>query len=116
MPRYVQDFIVPIQRRFRLRRMMSFVERFGVTDETTILDVGGVASIWEGLPVKPRVTILNFRKPKKALPEHVRFIVGDGTKIELPDKSFDIAFSNSTIEHLGSWTNQERFAAEMRRV
>ena len=116
MPRYVQDLIRPVQRRFRLRRMEAFVNRFGVTDETTILDVGGVASIWEGLSVKPRVTILNFKKPRKQLPDHITFVVGDGTGIDFPDRSFDIAFSNSTIEHLGNWENQQRFAIEMRRV
>jgi hypothetical protein len=116
MPRYVQDLIRPLQRRFRLARMEAFVQRFGVTDDTTILDVGGVASLWEGLSVSPRVTILNFKKPKKPLPAHIDFVVGDGTRIQYPDRSFDIAFSNSTIEHLRDWNTQARFALEMRRV
>lgn len=32
------------------------------------------------------------------------------------DKSFDLAFSNSVIEHVGSEENQFRFAREMMRV
>ena len=32
------------------------------------------------------------------------------------DGSFDVCFSNSTIEHVGSRSDQERFAAEVRRV
>ena len=116
MPKYVQDLIRPIQRRFRLKRMQAFIQRFGVTEQTTILDVGGIASIWEDLPVKPRVTILNFKKPRNPLPAHISFVVGDGTSLQFPDRAFDIVFSNSTIEHLGTWENQQLFAAELRRV
>ena len=32
------------------------------------------------------------------------------------DGSYDIGFSNSVIEHVGSWERQQQFAAEIRRV
>ena len=34
----------------------------------------------------------------------------------MPDKSYDIGFSNSVIEHVGSWERQRQFASELRRV
>lgn len=34
----------------------------------------------------------------------------------MSDKSYDIGFSNSVIEHVGSWERQQRFAQELRRV
>jgi hypothetical protein len=34
----------------------------------------------------------------------------------MPDKSYDIGFSNSVIEHVGSWEQQRQFASEIRRV
>lgn len=43
-------------------------------------------------------------------------IVGDATALDHPDRSFDLAFSNSVIEHLFTWENQQRMADEVRRV
>jgi hypothetical protein len=42
--------------------------------------------------------------------------IGDGCALRFKDESFDIAYSNSVIEHVGSWENQQRFAAEVRRI
>ena len=43
-------------------------------------------------------------------------MVGDGCALKFPDKSYDIAFSNSVIEHVGSWERQQAFAKDIRRV
>ena len=64
-------------------------------------------------PVKPRVTLLNLRISDKAtLPQ----IQASACDIPFPDSSFDIVFSNSMIEHLGTWEKQALAAKEMRRV
>jgi hypothetical protein len=34
----------------------------------------------------------------------------------MPDKSYDILYSNSVIEHVGDWHRQQQFASEARRV
>jgi hypothetical protein len=34
----------------------------------------------------------------------------------MSNNAYDIAFSNSVIEHVGSWERQEQFAGEIRRV
>jgi predicted SAM-dependent methyltransferase len=44
-------------------------------------------------------------------------MVGDATNLSLcADKSFDVVFSNSVIEHLYTKSNQEKMANEIRRV
>ena len=47
-------------RGFRERRMRRFARRFGITPQTTILDVGGTALNWSLLPVRPRIVFLNI--------------------------------------------------------
>jgi hypothetical protein len=43
-------------------------------------------------------------------------VVGDGTRLPFADQSFDLVYSNSVIEHLGTWEKQQAFAAEACRV
>jgi SAM-dependent methyltransferase len=43
-------------------------------------------------------------------------IIGDGRKMDFADGSFDIVYSNCVIEHVGTFEDQKRFAAEARRV
>jgi hypothetical protein len=66
--------------------------------------------------VPGRVTLLNTRPPEEALPPNVVSVSGDGRELPFDDASFDVAFSNSVIEHVGDQGSQERFAAELRRV
>ena len=55
--------------------------------------------------------------PVPGLREARPWISRDATNLhEFGDASFDIAFSNSVIEHLSTFENQARMAAEVRRV
>lgn len=105
-------------RRFRRRRMADFAATFAPTPATTILDVGGTPYNWELLGVEPRLTLLNVEVPDEvdALPANVTLVIGSGTELDFESGSFDVAFSNSVIEHVGSWQAQQAFAAELRRV
>lgn len=101
----------------RPRRMRRLAKHLRPTAATRILDVGGTALNWRYLSVKAPVTLLNIR-PADNMDASVQFeyVLGDGRRLEYADKSFDVAYSNSVIEHLGNWEDQVRFAAELRRV
>lgn len=108
--------IARMMRRFRQRRMREFVACFGVTQETTILDVGGTPANWLLAGVQPRVTLLNTPRGQERGQGGFTFVSGDGRALPFRDRSFEIVFSNSVIEHVGSRDDQRRFADEVRRV
>jgi hypothetical protein len=103
-------------RHFRSRRMRLFEKTFAVTPRTRILDVGGSSRIWEFAAVRPRLTIVNLPAAVETGRPDEDHVGGDGCLLPFRDRVFDIVFSNSVIEHVGSAANQQRFAAEIARV
>ena len=106
-------------RRFRRARMQAFAELFRPAPGTTILDVGGTPYNWALLGTPAHLTLVNLELPRggvDSLPPNVTVVIGDGTRLDFESESFDVAFSNSVIEHVGSWQAQQAFAAELRRV
>lgn len=91
-----------------------------------ILDIGGTTRYWEMLDpsLRPRIhlTVLNDQREldlhrAKDLGITAEEVTGDGCDMpEFADGAFDLAHSNSVIEHVGSYSNMIRFAAETRRV
>jgi SAM-dependent methyltransferase len=105
-----------VRRRFRVSRMRRFVRDFGITAHTRVLDIGGTPYNWTLGPVRPRLTILNLPRASEAVPEGVDWVAADGCALPFADGCFDVVFSNSVIEHLGTLDRQRRFAAEVARV
>jgi hypothetical protein len=96
---------------FRRRRFAGF--RDFLAGVNSILDFGGTPAIWLAVD-RHNVVLLNIDE-QQAPPGFVA-LKGDARKTEFPDCSFDLAFSNSTIEHVGTWEDQEAFARELSRV
>lgn len=103
---------------FRRRRAQLFHTLMPVTPGQTILDVGGYHTFWTYMDCDNPVECLNVHEPrfKQPLPERFKYVVGDGRALPYPNGHFELAFSNSVIEHVGGWEDQQRFAAEIRRV
>jgi hypothetical protein len=104
------------ERRFRLfDQLVASLPR-----PLRIIDVGGTTRYWEQRGWAGRddvsITLVNL----EAEPQRYENIVptkGDATNLaEHADDAFDIAFSNSVIEHLFTLDAQQRMAAEIRRV
>ena len=120
-----------LQGRFRARRfaLVESLIRAALArkDEVSILDAGGVAEYWNLLApdLRPRVFVhvLNFADELASYDVYtdrdLRFVNVAGDACAMPqyaDGQFDLAHSNSVIEHVGGYGAMMRFAGEMRRV
>lgn len=94
---------------------------FRPMEQTRVLDIGGAPNTWiteSRYDSRFPITLVNLRFPDPAILADDRFtaIEGNATNLPFTDASFDIAFSNSVIEHMTSWERQQLFAEEARRV
>jgi len=85
-----------------------------------IIDIGGVTAFWEMSGWANRtdvdITLVNLTTEPTRY-ENIRSLAGDATNLsQYSDKSFDIAFSNSVIEHLFTQEKQAAMAREVQRV
>jgi len=103
-------------RHFRSQRMRLFERTFHISAHTRILDVGGSPLIWDYVRLRPQLTILNLPTALPPRTPSAAFIAGDGRRLPFRDAAFDIVFSNSVIEHVGSRLEQQHFASEIARV
>lgn len=110
------ELLQRVFRHFRSKRMRLFERAFPVTAQTRVLDVGGSSDIWEFATVRPRLTILNLEAALARGENRAELVAGDGRLLPFADRAFDIVFSNSVIEHLGSRESQQSFASEIARV
>jgi SAM-dependent methyltransferase len=114
---FVQDIhavYAVFARRFRPGRVTALYSLMGINENSRVLDIGGTAEFWEyatalGLP-RPRLVIINLdvRATDSAL-----CCACNAEQLPFVDGAFDIAVSNSVIEHVA---NPQRFASEARRV
>ena len=104
---------------FRPARIRVLRGRFPQIDGSgAILDIGGAPGWWKLVEPKNRdITIVNIdqRQEKNTVANGFKFKVVDGRSLPFGPASFDLTFSNSVIEHVGSFEDQRRFASEMLR-
>jgi hypothetical protein len=91
-------------------------------DPIRILDIGGTAQYWASMA--PRlfqdrqihITLLN-KEEVLVSGSNFTALIGDGRAMpQFADREFDIVYSNSTIEHIGTFSDQIRMASEVRRI
>ena len=107
-----------LSRPFRRRRMRAFLALLKPAQGAQLLDLGGFPWTWAHLGVEFPIICLNTHIPKEALgfAPRIVMVLGDATRLEYADGSFEIVYSNSVVEHLGTWERQRAFAREARRV
>ncbi len=115
----IYDIYRIFQPKFRQKRFQLFLEMFKPDARTRILDVGGTVYDWAACgPLASQVTVVNIAQADLPPKTHSCFayVMADGCNLPFRDQSFDIVYSNSVIEHLGSYEDQARFAREVLRV
>lgn len=109
----------------RRRRMETFMRMLEIKPGTRVLDLGGSPLSWFDVPVPLDITILNlpggiqsFELSAARTSIHTfHYVEGDACNVhQFPDRSFDVAFSNSVIEHVGPREKQQAFAREVVRL
>jgi hypothetical protein len=104
------------ERRFRLFDSLAAT----LPRPLRIIDLGGTNEYWERRGWAGRddveITLVNLG-PQERRHDNLHPVIGDATDLaDHADGSFDIAFSNSVIEHLFTFDNQAAMAREVRRV
>lgn len=116
-------------RKKRFKHIENLVEKvLKSKNKCNILDIGGSAQYWNLMNAKLLkkcvVTVLNIEKPRGVDPREqvplngiFKFECGDGRNLNsIKDKQYDIAHSNSVIEHVGKIYDMQRFTDELTRV
>ena len=107
------------QKRFEL--LKNGIEKLIQKDHFKILDIGGDIQYWKNIGWQHpacKIHLLNLYESKVPENETDQFSssVGNGLSLEYKKGEVDLIFSNSVIEHVGSYENQQIFAGEVRRV
>ncbi len=130
--------------RLRRKRFSLFVKLLeGLEKPVRVIDLGGTGLFWEqmgfakegnttaedktssinceeqALLLRPGAIEIHLLNQSKQEIRHKAMIslVGDARNLQaFEDNSFDIAFSNSVIEHVGDWRDQQMMAEEMQRA
>ena len=110
-----------LSNRMRNRRFAFFESLIkGFSPPLRIIDIGGTSAFWENRGWANRedvqILLINLSAEERRF-NNIESRKGDATNLsEYEDLSFDVAFSNSVIEHLFTYDNQMAMAREVRRV
>lgn len=105
---------------FRSKRMDFFKGLIAdLPKPVRILDIGGTPEFWKtsGFTVQDvHITLVNLQAAPVEDPMFSS-LSGNATDLcEFKEREFKVAFSNSVIEHLYTWENQNKMAQEAKRV
>lgn len=107
------------QKRFDLLR--ARIEKSIQKNPFNILDIGGDIQYWKNIGWQHpacKIHLLNLYQSEipKANADQFTASIGNALALPFQSKGFDLVFSNSVIEHVGSYANQQKYADEVRRV
>ena len=108
-----------LSHKLRARRFDFFLSLISILPKPLyILDIGGTTAFWDAMDFDNEgitITLLNLSYQPVDRNGFIS-VSGDATQLQYSDRSFDIVFSNSVIEHLFDRASQQKMAAEVQRV
>jgi hypothetical protein len=106
-----------ISAKCRARRLQQFCDAMRLTGSESLLDVGGSSDwAWHNVSFTKPITVINLQAGCD-VSGRISCVKGDACAMSMfEDGAFDLAFSNSVIEHVGSFKRQQQMADEIRRV
>jgi hypothetical protein len=113
------------KRDLKLRRLIETIH--DGQGAVSIVDIGGTLGYWERVGLEflsahnVKVTLINLHASELSdvskSADIFTNLVGNGCDLNMiADGAFDLAHSNSVIEHVHGWANMKAFAQEFRRV
>ncbi len=117
-----QDSFVNRLRKKRFEILEKRIESLASQKETfKILDIGGDISYWKHVGWQnPKSDIYLLNLYENTIPEadcnKFHSVIGNALDIPFKQDDFELIFSNSVIEHVGSIQNQKKFADEVNRL
>lgn len=106
----------------RLKRIAKFKELINKISKkhVRIIDIGGEPIFWANMSMvndsRLMIDCYNIKKISSQF-ENISCFRGDATDLQnVGNDEYDMAFSNSVIEHVGSFAEQQKMASEVRRV
>ncbi|MEZ0090346.1 class I SAM-dependent methyltransferase [Streptacidiphilus sp. EB129] len=100
--------------RLRVARWERFRRCFPDIGDMSVVDLGGTAEMWLRAPLRAKqVHLINLEQHPADLPDWITAENADVTDPEVAAAlgSYDLVFSNSTIEHVGGHSQRRRFVA-----
>lgn len=126
MTSFADRIAFSISTRNRAKKFEQFLSLVSPKPDETILDVGvNIEEYSEGDNYLERhythpenITAIGFGDvaPFRRRYPTVKTVSADGRSLPFADQSFDIAYSNAVIEHVGSRDDQLRFLRELVRI
>lgn len=103
---------------FRRKRFKLFYGLLKTKTSCRILDIGGFGNSLEiidtNISDNNEITILNLERVK-VFNKKIKFVLGDATDSGLfKEKSFEVVFCNSVIEHIGDDERRKKLAENIR--
>lgn len=99
------------------RRMEFFLKAVNIKGNETILDIGaGEGSLLSRFCSKKNLNWIGLGLMQSNSRVYKQFIIGDTRRLPFKDKSIDVVFSNSVLEHVGDLSQQQLMAKEIVRI